>query len=152
MMFLLSPLRRSRKTRARIYADTAQTMPTGSDPAIHETHGGAHSGHLRERPERPRPPNLPRQVNDRVRIAELTPVVSEHAQLRQQLPLGKSKLLAHTRILQRGNAESARLEQGTQPPGDGHAEAAIAIKENPTGARFASLAVCHFCNERNHRR
>src|SRR5271155_2857515 len=127
-------------------------MPTGSDPAIRETQGGAHSGHLRERPERPRPPNLPRQISDGVGAAELSAVTRQHAQFGEQFLLWKRKLLAHARILQRGDAESARLKQGAQPPGYGHAEAAIAIEENPPGARLASFAVCDFCNERNHRR
>ena len=72
------------------------------------------------------------------------PSCVEQAQLGEKFLLGQGKLFADARVLQRGDAESARLEDRAEPVRDGHAERAISIEENPSGARLAAFAVCHF--------
>ncbi len=126
-------------------------MPASGDRAIRESKDATHSRQVSHRRKRPRPPDLLRHINDGVGAAELAAVVREDAQLGEQFLFGKPELLADARVLQFGDAEAAGLEERTEAAGDGHAEGAIGVEENPAGAGFAAFAVCHFCNERNHR-
>ena len=64
-------------------------MPPDGDPSVRKSQRAAHSGQVREGPERPRPPNLPREINDGVGAAELPAVVRQQAQFGEKFLLGE---------------------------------------------------------------
>ena len=92
-----------------------------------------HAGQLGSSVNRPGPPDFPRKERDCLCSAQDLPFAREHTHFLKQLAGGQTEEGSHARILQGGQAKAAPPQGGAKAAGQGLAELAFAVIENPSG-------------------
>jgi len=110
-------------------------------PSVEKTHC---AGKFGREIQRPGPPNLARQINDRFRAAENPPFGRGDAHFAEQFPLRQIEKGLDARVLQSSEAEAAGLECAAETPGERSADAAVAVKANPAAGGASAFTVSYF--------
>ncbi len=108
-------------------ASAAAAIPAFGDPAI----GGAKQPtcprHMPGREKRPAPPDVTRQLQNRIRAAKDVPAASQDTHLAEQFLFGKPKMGPDPRSLERQKIEATPFEQRPRHPDHAAAEFAIGV-------------------------
>jgi hypothetical protein len=94
--------------------------------------------------ERPGPPDLPSEINYRVRTAVNFALSRGDAHFPEQLRRRQVEKGLHARVLQCREAEAALFEGTAKAAGQRGADAAIAVEENPSAGSVPSFCISHF--------
>jgi len=121
-------------------------MAAGGDAAICGAECAAHAGNLRERDERPAPPDISRERDDGVRAAVGFAVLQQDAHLAEKLVLWEMKENADPGGLQGEEDKPARGQNRLDAIDPTAAELAIAVEEDPASRGLRS-SVSYFCRD-----
>ncbi len=113
-------------------------------PAVAVTENPRDAGQFRRGMERPSPPDLPGKKDDGFSTAVNFSIGRGDAHFPEQFRGRQGKKGLRSRILQRSEAEPARLERAAEAPGKRSADAAVAVEENPAARGATSFYISHF--------
>jgi hypothetical protein len=113
-------------------------------PAIAGIENARGSGQLSRCKERPSPPDLPSKIDDGFGATVNFAVGRGDAHFLEQILGRQVKEGLHARVLQSREAEAAFFDRAAKAAGEGGAEAAIAVEENPTSGSMLSFCISHF--------
>ena len=113
-------------------------------PAVASVENALDAGQFRCGIERPSPPELPREINDGFGAAENIAVGGGDAHFPEQILGWQGKNGLHARVLQSREAEAARFEGAAEAAGEGGADGAIAVEEDPAAGGVSSFCISHF--------
>jgi hypothetical protein len=103
------------------------------EPAIASIENTRNIGEFRGEEQRVGPPDLPSEVNDRLRSAVDLTGGGGYAHFPQQILWRQGQQGLRTWVLQRGEAEAAGFERAAKTARQRGADAAVAVEENPAG-------------------
>ena len=114
------------------------------EPAVSSVKKPQNAGHFCEGVEGPCPPDLPREIDNRFPAAIDFSVIGRNAHFPEQLRGRQRKQSLRARILQSGKTETAGFQCAAETAREGGADAAVAVKENPTAKGAPSFRISNF--------
>jgi len=114
------------------------------NPAIAGAKDAWDAGEFRCGIERPAPPDLPGEKDDRFGAAVDLAVCHGDAHFPEQILGRQGKKGLHPWVLQSGKPEAALLEWAAEAASERGADAAVAIEEDPAAGRMFSFRISHF--------
>ena len=113
-------------------------------PAVAGVENQRDAGQNRCGIDRPRPPDLPREIHDCFRAAVNPAFACGDAHFTEQILGRQGKEGLYARVLQSGKAKPALLEGPAKAADERSADAAIAVEENPAAGSVPSFYISHF--------
>jgi len=114
------------------------------EPAVPRVEKPRNSGQFRGRIQRPSPPDLPGEKDDRFRATVHFAVAGSDSHFPEQFRRRQSQQRLCARVLQGGKAEAARFEGAAEAAFERSARGALAIEKDPAAKSAPSFCISYF--------
>ena len=132
-------------------ARAAQALAIRGHATVNRPQQNRRAGNLREREQRPRPPDAPRDLHQSIRAAEDFFVVRQQQfHFVQRITRLQAELRLHPWRLQRRALKAVTMKQRRETNDGGAAQRAIAVIKNPAANGLVALRFQGRCCRRGH--